>query len=140
MQPELDSRTGEGYTPHMLQAWEQHTAYIDCCLVAGIVSIEAKDSFIASLKVDIEASGGEIARHKKADEDHAANLAKAAAKKEAIERQSLLETLRPGKGDGKGHRQQQRYTAITKNPNENASVAKIAALAVKANAVEVVAS
>ena len=73
---------------------------------------------------------------KKADEEHAITLAKAAAKKEAIERQSLLEVCYPGKGDGKGHRQQPMYTATAKKPNGNASVAKIAALAAKANAAE----
>ena len=63
-------------------------------------------------------------------------MAEATAKRVAIERQALIETLRPGKGDGTGPRQQPRYSAITKNPHENASVAKITALVAKANAVE----
>ena len=78
----------------------------------------------------------EIARQKEAAEKHAANQASATARRAAIERQAVLETLLPGKGDGKGQRQQPRYSAITKNPHENASVAKITALAAKANAAE----
>ena len=138
LQPALDPEKGAGWTPHNLLVWGQHNAYIDCCLVAGIVSGEAKESYVASLRTEVEANDGEIIRQKKVDEEYAVSLAQAAAKKEAIERQSLREVCCPGKGDGKGSKVNPRYTAIPKKHNEHASVAAIAALAARANAAEVV--
>ena len=78
-QPELVPRKGEGYTPHNLQAWEQHTAYTECHLAAGNVNPDARDSFLEGLRADIEADGGETARQQQATERHAANLATATA-------------------------------------------------------------
>ena len=80
----------------------EHTAYIECHLAAGNVSSSARGRFLEGIRADIEADGGETTRQQQVAERHAANLAAAAAKRVAIERQALVETLHPGKGDGKG--------------------------------------
>ena len=115
--------------------WAQHIAYIGCCLVAGIVSSEAKESYVASLRTEVEANDGEINRQKKVDEEYVVSLAQAAAKKEAIERQSIREVCFPGKGDGKGSKVQLGYNPMRKKHSEHASVAAISGLAARANTV-----
>ena len=101
-------------------------------VAAGIVSNEAKDSFLERIREEVESNDGEANRIRKDEEEFALAQAKAKDKKEAIDRQSLREVVCLGKGDGKGGKFSQRiFNRIQKNPKEDASVARIVATAIR---------
>ena len=114
---------------HNLLVFQQHKAYMELEVTAGIVSNEAKDSFLACIREEVEANDGEANRIRKEDEEYAILQANANAKKDAIHEQSLRGVCFPGgKGDDKGPKLfQPRFSGIQKNPKEPYSVARIVA-------------
>ena len=103
---------------------------------AGIVSNEAKDSFLDCIKEEVEVNDGEANRIRKDAEEFALLQTRAKDREEAVVRQSLREVVCSGKGDGKGGKHNPRYTPIPKKHSESASVAAITGLAARAKEAE----
>ena len=69
---------------HNLLVFQQHKAYMELEVAVGIVSNEAKDSFLACIRDEVDSNDGEANRIRKEVEQHAILQANAKAKKEAI--------------------------------------------------------
>ena len=99
--PSSEPVVGADWTPHNRLVLQQHTTYLELEVEAGIVSNEAKDSFLAGISEDVESDNGEANRIQREADELARLQSTARDYKEAIQRQAIKEVV-VGKDKGGG--------------------------------------
>ena len=122
-----------GWTTHNVAVLRQHTVHMELEVVGGVVSSQAKDSFLQGIKGIVEANRGEANRRAVEEDASAAAHTQAKSYKETLQRHATLEAFSVGKGKGKGNSQfpstnPGRFTGIPKNNNTTEQGKAITAL------------